>query len=320
MPLSTNLERSLRAVEESSDDGEFYEVTDRSSSASVIDFGETGDIQSSDDEEADGGEEEELEEVLDLDTQEATVETTSAAAATLTFAALAKKKQREQQQQQQQQQQQHASGKRKRNTESSKPHMDKIQALRERLQEIRDRKLAKSPPSKKSKPNRNRAIHDGDDDDDEGSEDEASNSDAAPRARSSKHAPAVQSSKKAVSRKRKVVDVKKPASRDPRFDKISGPGPDENTLNKRYAFLNEYKASEMAELKAAINKTKNEADKEKLRKKLTSMESQQKARERKEQQQKVIHEHKMKEKELVKEGKTPFYLKKCEWPIKDRPL
>jgi hypothetical protein len=114
-----------------------------------------------------------------------------------------------------------------------------------------------------------------------------------------------------VSRKRKVVDVKKPVFRDPRFDNMGGAAPDENTLGHRYAFLNDYRASEIAELRSTIKKTKNEAEKEKLKKKLLSMESQQKAREAKEQQQQVVRDHKKKEKELVTQGKQPFFLKKC---------
>jgi len=200
--------------------------------------------------------------------------------------------------------------KRKRGDESSKSQDDKLQALRLRLQQIKAAKLADAPPPKKKKSSKRAAR---DEDEDGASDNDAPEAGAAPRARSSKHAPAVQSSKKAVSRKRKIVEIKKPASRDPRFDNISGPGPDENTVNKRYSFLNDYKATEMAELKAAIKKTKNEADKEKLKKKLMSMESQEKARARKEQQQEVIHDHKKKEKELVKQGKTPFFLKKGEY-------
>ena len=76
--------------------------------------------------------------------------------------------------------------------------------------------------------------------------------------------------------------------------------------------MNDYKAAEMAELREAIKKTKNEADKETLKRKLLSMESQQKAQEAKDKQQEIIREHRKKEKELVKEGKTPFYLKKSE--------
>jgi ribosomal RNA-processing protein 36 len=108
------------------------------------------------------------------------------------------------------------------------------------------------------------------------------------------------------------VEVKKPTFRDPRFENVGGPRPDENTLNKRYAFLNDYKESEMAELRQAIKKTKNEDDKEKLKRKLLSMESQKKAREAKLKQQEIVHEHKKRERELIKEGKQPFYLKKSE--------
>jgi ribosomal RNA-processing protein 36 len=121
----------------------------------------------------------------------------------------------------------------------------------------------------------------------------------------------VQTSKRAVTRKRQVIDAKKPKFRDPRFD--IGPPPDDNTLQNRYAFLNDYKKSEMNELRDAIKKTKSEGDKEKLKKKLMSMESQMKAQRNKDQQQDVIREHKKKERELIKEGKQPFYLKKCKF-------
>ena len=53
MPLSSKLDRKLRAAEESSDEEEYYEVTDRSSSPSVIDTGEGGALLGSDDEEED---------------------------------------------------------------------------------------------------------------------------------------------------------------------------------------------------------------------------------------------------------------------------
>lgn len=51
MPLSTKLDRKLRAADESSDGEEYYEVTDRSSSASVIDGGDGGGVISSDEDE-----------------------------------------------------------------------------------------------------------------------------------------------------------------------------------------------------------------------------------------------------------------------------
>lgn len=210
--------------------------------------------------------------------------------------------------------QQSADRKRKRGDESSKSQEDKLQALRERLQEIKAAKLAQGgssqPKSKarKTQPSRDSVARKQDDDE---QDDSGSDSDAAPHARSSKHAPAVQSSKRAVTRKRQVVDAKKPKFRDPRFD--TGPQPDDNTLSKRYGFLNDYKESEMNDLRETIKKTKNEADKEKLKKKLTSMESQQKAQRNKDQQHDVLREHRKKEKEMIKQGKTPFYLKKCQF-------
>jgi hypothetical protein len=62
MPLSSKLDRKLRAAEESSDDEEYYEVTDRSSSPSLIETGEGGELLDSDDEEGDedGSEDEDM--------------------------------------------------------------------------------------------------------------------------------------------------------------------------------------------------------------------------------------------------------------------
>lgn len=209
--------------------------------------------------------------------------------------------------------QQSSDRKRKRGDDTSRSQEDKLEALRERLRQIKAEKLANgAQPSKKaktsSKSKTKQAESKGDQD---ASEDEGSDSDAAPHARSSKHAPAVQSSKRMVSRKRQVVDVKKPVFRDPRFDSVTGPRPDEGVIDERYSFLNDYRASEIAELRSTIKKTKNEDEKERLKKKLMSMESQQKARENKLKLKEVAREHKKKEKELVKEGKKPFFLKKC---------
>ncbi|OAG10999.1 DUF947-domain-containing protein [Paraphaeosphaeria sporulosa] len=291
MPLSSKLDQKLRAAEESSDDEEYYEVTDRSSSPSIIETGEGGELLDSED-----GDEEEGSE--DEDMSDDAEEEAKAQMSKVSFGALAKA-----------QDALSADRKRKRGDESSKSQEDKLQALRQRLQEIKAAKLAQGgglqpkPKAKKARPTK-------DEEDKEEDDDSASDSDAAPAARSSKHAPAVQTSKKAVSRKRQVVDAKKPKFRDPRFD-IGAP-PDENTVQHRYAFLNDYKKSEMNDLRDAIKKTKNEADKEKLKKKLMSMESQMKAQRNKDQQQDVIREHKKKERELVKQGKQPFYLKKSE--------
>ena len=60
MPLATKLDRNLRAAEDSSDGEDYYEVTDRSSSASVIEADEGGNIISSGDEQDGEPEDEEM--------------------------------------------------------------------------------------------------------------------------------------------------------------------------------------------------------------------------------------------------------------------
>ncbi|KAJ4312096.1 rRNA biogenesis protein rrp36 [Neodidymelliopsis sp. IMI 364377] len=302
-PLSSKLDRKLRAAEESSDDSENYEVTDRSSSESVLEFG-AGEVVGSDSEGEDGSgdEDEEMSDASEDDQVQAQMSKVS-------FGALAKA-------QDTLSKTQSADRKRKRGEDSSKSQEDKLEALRERLRQIKAEKLANSDvkPNKKSKvtekSEKTKAKH-SKRDESEGEEGD-SDSDAVPHARSSKHAPAVQSSKRMVSRKRAVVDVKKPVFRDPRFENIGGPRPDEETVSRRYAFLNDYKTSEIADLKKAIKKSRNGDEKEQMRKQLESMESQQKTQQRKDEQQAVVREHKKKEKELVKDGKQPFYLKKSE--------
>ncbi|GKT49317.1 rRNA biogenesis protein rrp5 [Colletotrichum spaethianum] len=132
-----------------------------------------------------------------------------------------------------------------------------------------------------------------------------------PAKRTSKHAPMEQSSKKPVSRRREVIAVPKMEVRDPRFDPLSGPI-DEAKARKAYAFLDDYRKDEMRELRAEIKKTKDADKKEEMKRLLLSMESKIKTRERKQREADVISEHKRKEKELVKQGKQPFYLKKSE--------
>lgn len=145
--------------------------------------------------------------------------------------------------------------------------------------------------------------------------------------RSNKHAPVELTSKKPVSRKRdfltNTAETKRLQARDPRFTPL-GPGAasasaaaagsaiDEIKARKAYAFLDEYRESEMQELRATIKKTRDAAQRERLQRALLSMESRKKTQERKDRERAVIEEHRKKEKELVRQGKTPFYLKKSE--------
>ncbi|KAH0493791.1 hypothetical protein TgHK011_000442 [Trichoderma gracile] len=129
--------------------------------------------------------------------------------------------------------------------------------------------------------------------------------------RSSKHAPQEMTSKKPVSRRREILPDPRRKARDPRFDALTGPL-DETKFARNYAFLDEYREKEMADLRAQIKKTKDEYAKEELKRQLLSMESKKKARQKKEEEARLLQEHRKKEKELVAQGKQPFYLRKSE--------
>lgn len=137
--------------------------------------------------------------------------------------------------------------------------------------------------------------------------------------RSSKHAPMVQSSKRAVTRRRIVVEPQATAkARDPRFDAAvmghSGAGRYSEGTSKAYAFLDEYRASELKDLKEQYAKTKNAVQKEELKKQIRSATDKLKAMESKKRERDVMAEHKKHEKQMLREGKksNPYFLKKSD--------
>lgn len=85
-------------------------------------------------------------------------------------------------------------------------------------------------------------------------------------------------------------------------------------MKRNYAFLEEYREDEMKHLKESIRRTKStdEATQEALKRALLSMESKKKAQAAKDKQQEIIRTHRAREKDLIKHGKKPFYLKKSE--------
>ena len=90
--------------------------------------------------------------------------------------------------------------------------------------------------------------------------------------RSSKNAPQEVSSKRAVTRKREVVEpVSRLKARDPRFDPAVSGRYDEHEFRKNYSFLDDYKDGEMKMLKDEIKKTRDGSRAEQLAKKLKSM-------------------------------------------------
>jgi len=242
--------------------------------------------------------------------------------------------------------------KRKRNDEKDQAAEEKLKALRDRLRELQNTKKdvgKKEKPNKEDinktrseRPSESRVNgtsrrqqHENKSSDDDatstgdgkstpsseaeifGSENDHSSTEedksTSKKQRSSKHAPTELSSKRAVPRKRPVISVPKSTARDPRFDPLSGPLR-HDTIAKKYAFLNEYQKSELAELKSTLksNKKLSDADREALKKKIMSMESQQEAANAKEKEREILREHRKKEKEMVKRGKKPFYLKKSD--------
>ncbi|KAF5879604.1 putative rrna processing protein [Botrytis fragariae] len=167
-----------------------------------------------------------------------------------------------------------------------------------------------SKPSKRDSKNLKKSNGDGWEDN-EATERKAGKKDQRDFTRSSKNAPTEISSKKAVSRRREVVPVKKREIRDPRFEPTNGPV-DMQKIEKNYDFLVDYREDEMKKLKETIRKTKDEDEKEKLKRELLRMESRKKTDARKRKAREVLDKHRKEEKELVKEGKTPYYLKKAE--------
>ena len=138
------------------------------------------------------------------------------------------------------------------------------------------------------------------------------------KSRSSKHAPMELSSKRAVTRKRAAVELPPaPRSRDPRFDAAvmghSGVGKHPHG-GKAYAFLDEYRASELNDLKEQMRKTKNVQQKEKLKGEIRRMQDRLRSAQNKKREAEVQAEHKKREKQLIREGKkaNPYYLKNSE--------
>jgi len=224
------------------------------------------------------------------------------------------------------------SRKRKRGSDSSSEHEDKLKTLRARLRQIKDEKSRDGVPSNargNSAPARTSAaapkarssqtVEDEPESRSESDSDSApSEEESQPKSRGSKHAPAAQSSRHQVTRKRTVVEVPKRLVRDPRFDAIQQRSAHTGDSSKAYDFLREYEKGEIDELKAAIKRSKDEDDKTVLKRKVVSMENRIKAKAAKEREQEVLRRHRREEKERVQQGKQPYFLKRKE--VKERAL
>lgn len=134
--------------------------------------------------------------------------------------------------------------------------------------------------------------------------------------RSSKHAPMVQSSKHPVTRKRTIIEP--PAAlktRDPRFDPaVRSQSGRSEASQSAYAFLDDYRAAELKEMKEKLAKTKDPRQKEALKRDIRSATDRLRTIENRRREKEVLAEHKKREKELIREGKksNPYFLKKSD--------
>lgn len=142
--------------------------------------------------------------------------------------------------------------------------------------------------------------------------------DSEKASRSSKHAPMVQSSKHAVSRRRTIVEPPSiPKSRDPRFDPTvmsQSSRSNSEAAEKAYGFLDEYRANELKALKEQLAKTKNPNEKEELKRTIRSTSDRLRAMENRRREKDIMADHKKREKQLISEGKksNPYYMKKSD--------
>ncbi|KAM9297174.1 ribosomal RNA processing protein 36 homolog [Morus bassanus] len=127
----------------------------------------------------------------------------------------------------------------------------------------------------------------------------------------SKKGPLEMSAKKPVPFLRQVVSVKKKVHRDPRFDDLSGEYKPEIFM-KTYSFLDSIKKQEKEMVQKQLKKCRDVEQKEKLQQLLNRMTQQEQAQKK---QQKLRERElvlKRQQRELAKQGKKPFFLKKSE--------
>eukprot|EP00184_Porphyridium_aerugineum_P001302 CAMPEP_0184699178 /NCGR_PEP_ID=MMETSP0313-20130426/5542_1 /TAXON_ID=2792 /ORGANISM="Porphyridium aerugineum, Strain SAG 1380-2" /LENGTH=294 /DNA_ID=CAMNT_0027158225 /DNA_START=45 /DNA_END=929 /DNA_ORIENTATION=- len=128
----------------------------------------------------------------------------------------------------------------------------------------------------------------------------------------SHHAPAEYSSKKRVKYLGREIKpdilMRKKKSVDPRFEEYTGPLSQKHIRNV-YSFVEDIRDQEKENLRKVMKKTKSSEEVEGLARELQSMESEDRRRRDKMRQQGIIDERISKEKELVKQGKTPYFLK-----------
>ncbi|CAN6448435.1 unnamed protein product [Victoria cruziana] len=131
-------------------------------------------------------------------------------------------------------------------------------------------------------------------------------------ARANKNRPMEASSKKPAKRLRQVIEVPKKEVRDPRFESLCGTL-DVERFRKRYDFLfDEELPKEREKLQKMLKKSRDPKSVEELKQHISWINKQIKTGSAKKLDDKILADHKKKEREAVKHGKRPFYLKKSQ--------
>lgn len=149
----------------------------------------------------------------------------------------------------------------------------------------------------------------------------ASKSSQSRISRSSKHAPAIESSRKPVSRRRTVFSPPPVTKfRDPRFDpsiiadasRRNATAPEQASRN--YSFLTDYQAAEVLDLKSQLKKSKDLDAQAQLKRQIMSLEAKLRNAEVRKRESEILRNHKQQEKAAIREGKKakPYYLKKSD--------
>ncbi|KAG5354925.1 rRNA biogenesis protein [Yarrowia sp. B02] len=146
--------------------------------------------------------------------------------------------------------------------------------------------------------------------------------DGAPKKRL-KHAPSEASSKKRVSVIRPIPGLTMTKSgadsasrdsklyRDIRFDATYGKA-NEDRVREDYAFLDEYRRQEIAELQAQLKTTEESHVRSQIQTQIQSLQSKLKTLEKRDFRKKVLNDHRQQQREQAKDGKNPYYLKRSE--------
>lgn len=135
-----------------------------------------------------------------------------------------------------------------------------------------------------------------------------------------KHAPTEQSSKRRVSKVRKIPGLDVPQARNPnlysdiRFDKAIGQPTDSTDIRQRYKFLDEYRENEIKELEGLLKDRKfkskiSDYEQQEMEQQLKSMKSKLQTVKNKDLERKIIKDY---EEDINKNNKNKYHLKENE--------